>query len=250
MQNYSVQYSGVAYKATPFITDIVAPQLKLRGMPVTNCHSLSSLTTKPPSFILAEAHEIKNNLSYTQKEQIRQLLQESSIGIAFCISKDYKLKVELLDIGFSQCIELPAATEVIIKTIENSVKKVPALANQLREPGAVYCANKTFDYLYDNAGHPFLMKGTRAIHLNQIEKRLLDYFGLHSGILALSELAFAGWRTFSIKNNTVVCTIKRLRKKIAEAKLPYTIRSIYGYGYMLESLLSDFRGDNEIHRLT
>lgn len=228
-------HEGLTTSVNPFITTILAPQLKQRQLPLKYVPVFDEILANPTAYFLTDADTF---LPRHDTETVQSFFLNGTIGIALLSSHDYKKKITLLDLGFSHCLELPTATEVIIKTIENAVRlREPTV---LRDSSNIEYGNPQiqFQYLFDRQGNTFLQHGSKAVFLSKIEKEVLEYLQKRKGFSALNELAYAGWKTFDIKPNTVTVTIKKIRQKLTAAKLGYTIRNLYGYGYILEPLAS------------
>lgn len=227
------KYSGVSVRTTPFITMVLAPQLKIRNYPLHFVDKLHDIPNSEANFTLLDGDSVrKQDINF--KKELRTFLEKQNTSIALTMERNHKAKLELLEIGFHHCLEIPIATEVIIKTIENNVKRSSAPTKVLRESMVEYQTNTTFSYLYDNTGRPFLLNKTKSIYLSAAEQGVLEYLVRRKGFASNKELAYAGWKNFEIRPNTITVTIKKLRQKINKLSLPYKIRTLYGYGYILE----------------
>lgn len=226
------QLIGVSIGNIPFISSILAPQLKLRKLPLYLVASLEEVTDVGASYTLLDGDQVLlQNAMYQQK--LHSFLETQQTSVALIMDKSYKRKLELLEIGFHHCIEVPVATEVVIKTIENCVGKSvkPSL---LKDQSISYQANTSLSYVHDKYGQYFLLNKRRSIFLNPNEQSVLEYLIKRKGFATRNELAYAGWKTFTIRPNTVTVTIKKLRAKIKHISLPYNIRNLYGFGYIIE----------------
>lgn len=225
---------GISTSTTPFITSILAPQLKLRNLPLFFVASLSEVPTITASFSILDGDTVLKQ-PFEIKKKLMAYMSTQTTSIALTLDRSYKQKIALLELGFHHCIEIPTATEVIIRTIENSVSVSKTSATQLlKEQTVGYQASNSFAYFYDKTGKHFLVNRTKSIYVSVNEQRILEYFLRREGFISKNELAYAGWKHFDVRPNTVTVTIKKLRRKIESVGLPYTIRCLYGYGYILE----------------
>lgn len=225
---------GISTNTTPYITSILAPQLKLRNLPLYFVASLEEVPTVEASFSLLDGDTVlKQPLEL--KKKIMSYLSTQTTSLALTLDRSHKQKIALLEMGFHHCLEIPTATEVIIKTIENNVKNSKSTTPQiLRESSAEYNSSPSFAYFHDKVGRHFLVNRTKSVYVSINEQRILEYFSRREGFVSKNELSYAGWKHFDIRPNTVTVTIKKLRFKIDSVGLPYSIRCLYGYGYILE----------------
>lgn len=225
-------YPGVSLTTLPFVTSILAPQLKQRNLPLSFATPQAVATEPHFTYILTDESLPREVLS-----SLSSIFANKAIGIALFSTKDFKKKLMFLELGFHHCIELPTATEIIVRTIANSVKKPGS--SMLSEPHEQYGTERTpFSFLQDYRGNYFLSHGGRAYSISRQEYNVLEYLSRRQGVASRNELAYAGWKTFAIKQNTVTVTVKKLRQKFTELQIPCKIRNLYGFGYTLESFLS------------
>lgn len=227
-------YRGVSVRTTPFITAILAPQLKLRKLPLYLVNNLAEVTSITATYSLLDGDSIRKQ-SPSFKQELTSYLKTQATSIALTMERNHSTKLELLELGFHYCIEIPTATELIIKTLENNIQTTAPTHKLLREPVAEYQTNSAFSYIHDSTGRQFLVNKTKSIYLNQNEHGILEYLLRRKGFASANELAYAGWKHFNIRPNTITVTVKKLRSKLQQIALPYTIRTLYGYGYTIES---------------
>ncbi|MCC7304085.1 winged helix-turn-helix domain-containing protein [bacterium] len=231
----SEKYTGVSVRSTPFITMILAPQLKLRQLPLHFVERVRDIPHAQSNFVLLDgAAVIKQDVGF--KQQLTTFLETQNTSIALMLERNHKTKLELLEIGFHLCLEIPIATEVIIKTLENNMKKSKTAPKMLRESMVEYQTGDAFSYVYDNIGRSFLLNKTKSTYLSTNEQGILEYLVRRKGFASNKELAYAGWKNFDVRPNTITVAVKKLRYKISKLSLPYKIRTLYGYGYILEQL--------------
>ncbi|WKZ23768.1 MAG: helix-turn-helix domain-containing protein [Candidatus Dojkabacteria bacterium] len=220
--------SGIAIGNSPYLGSILAPQLRLRGIAIVVVPSLSEFEETQANFSIIDATQVtKKTSSDLQKLQAQLFRQHTSIALT--IDRNYQQKLDLLDLGFSHCFELPVPTSVIIKTIEIQAKKAP----QMHDTSISYTSGEQFTYLHAPHDKLFLVNKNKTVTITAIEKRLLEYLSQRQGFASIGELSYIGWKHFGIKPNTVTVTIKKLRLKLQTVGIPKTIRNLYGYGYSL-----------------
>jgi len=202
-------------------------------MPLYFVSSISEVPTIRASYTLLDG-DIVLQQSLDIKKQLRSYITEQAVSMALVMGKSHQQKLALLELGFSHCLELPVATEVIIKTIENSLKSRSATTTLLREKTTNYNTRAQLTYLHDKQGRYFLTNHTKSIYLSPNEQKVLEYLLGREGFASKNELSYAGWHHFEARTNTITVTIKKLRKKLLLLGLPYTIRTLYGYGYSLQ----------------
>ncbi|PIY18298.1 hypothetical protein CO112_02455 [Candidatus Dojkabacteria bacterium CG_4_9_14_3_um_filter_150_Dojkabacteria_WS6_41_13] len=224
---------GISTDKTPFISTILAPQLRARNMPLYFVASISEVPLIQASYTLLDG-EIVLQQPLEIKKQLCAYIAEQSVSMALIMGKSHQQKLALLELGFSHCLELPVATEVIIRTIENSLKPHRTTHLQLREKATNYNTNAQLSYLHDKHGRYFLTNHTKSIYLSINEQKVLEYLLQREGFASKNELSYAGWHNFDTRANTITVTVKKLRKKLFTLRLPYTIRTLYGYGYSLK----------------
>lgn len=226
---------GISTNTTPFITTILAPQLKLRHLPLLFVESITELPTVEATYSILDGERVLNE-SLDTKQRLTTYLQSQSTSIALLLDKNYRQKIALLELGFKFCLEIPTATEVIIKTLENNLQTYKTITNRqfFRDSDITYDSSNQLSYVHDKQGNHFLINRTKSVYLSIFEQRILEYFLRRKGFVSKNELSYAGWKHFDVRPNTVTVTIKKLRKKIADVGLPYSIRCLYGYGYTLE----------------
>lgn len=223
--------NGVCLGNSPYLTSILMPQLKLRHINLQRLQSIEEMLQEQSPFCIIEGDHLLQQPAIIQ-QKLRPYFLEKKFSLALHYSKDYKQKLNLLEFGVQVCIDLPCSTEVVLKTIENNI-----VALKPAKPSPAHLepeAPTTFTYLHDGIGRYFLTNKTKSIYMNIIEQRLLEYLKRRKGFVSKNELSYAGWKHFEMKPNTVTVTIKKMRAKLRAIKLPYRIRSLYGYGYMLE----------------
>jgi len=229
---------GVCSTQTPFVTTILAPQLRARGLPLAFVAGAQELPSVEASFSIVEGEQI-TRLNFSEKQALQGYVRAQRISVALVISKSFQQKLTLLDLGFTHCIDIPVATEVIIKTIENGVRKssehLSSTKTILRDTTANYGAETKLTYLHDRQGRTFLTNQTRSAYLSLHEQRILEYLLQRAGYASKNELAYAGWKHFEIRANTIAATIKKLRQKLATLGFTLTINSLYGYGYSIRN---------------
>jgi len=225
---------GVSSTQTPFIASILAPQLRARHMPLAFVPRLQEVTNVQASYTLVDGEEALR-ATLAEKQRLHGYLRAQRVSVALVLNRSYKQKLDLLELGFSHCLDLPIATEVIIRTIENGIKSTSIAPQklQLRDRADNYSAESKLAYLYDKQGRAFLTNHTKSIYLSMQEQRILEYLLTRDGYASKNELSYAGWHHFEIRGNTITVTIKKLRKKISQLSLPFSIQSLYGYGYAL-----------------
>lgn len=222
---------GITFSKSPFITSILAPHLERKGLPLTVYKTFNEFKSRKSDYTLLDGDDILSRAESVQ-EEIKDILSRNNTNIALTTKKDFRRKIKLLDMGFSYCLELPIATQVVIKSIENTVK---SKGNQVRDNITSYGINRGFNYLINNDGRIFLSHRHRSVYLSTIEKSILDYLYNRSEFASRGELAYAGWKRFNVKPNTIIVTIKHLRRKLEYLRLPHRINNLYGFGYKLEN---------------
>jgi DNA-binding response OmpR family regulator len=227
--------TGVTFRASPFISSLLLPQLQRHSYEIVSTTAFESFVTTTAQFVLVDYHTISGHL-IAEKNSLENLLNSTPFSLVLLNEKNFKIKVQLLDLGFTSCVDLPTATEVIVKLIRNNVKKI-VLPPQTSYKQSTYTP---FSYLQDSTGKMYLVSGKKAHYLTICERNILEYLQKRNGFATKQELAYAGWHSFDVKPNTVTVLIKKLRLKIHLTKLPYVIKSLYGFGYKLESTLSHF----------
>jgi DNA-binding response OmpR family regulator len=236
--------TGSTYQASPFISSILLPQLQRQSYHIVSTNDFENYIKTPTQFTFVDYFSLEKHLK-NSTEKITEFLKNTPFSIVLLQEKNFKIKVQLLDFGFSACIDLPTATDVIVKIIRNNVLKTSQsnLYLQTIKPESY----SPFTYLQDSSGKSYLVSGKKAHFLTLCEKNILEYLQKRNGFASKQELAYAGWHSFDIKPNTVTVLIKKLRKKINFSNIPYRINSLYGFGYKLESTLTHLRCYQEGH---
>ncbi len=230
---------GVSVNNSPFISSILAPRLKQRKLPICFVNTINDIPSISAEYSILEGSTILSQ-PIAIKQKIQAYLNTQAVSIALTMDRNHKSRIELLELGFHYCVEIPIATEIIIKTIENNTRKVQKTTTHfLNDSVATYNAGRTFSYIHDTSGRQFLTNRTKSVYVTTPESRILNYLADRSGFASNNELAYAGWKHFSIKQNTITVAIKNIRSKLEKISLPYKIRSLYGYGYTLEKRISD-----------
>lgn len=237
-------FEGVSYNPSPFLTTIISPQLKNKYLPLYVAKSSNDYYTHTASYTLIDSYTAAE-LEKRDAAQFNQLLEKCSTSVVLVTDHNFKARSHYLDLGFTHILELPIATELVVKTIENNVKKFATV----QQSSVTYEQQhySPFTYLRDGTGSSYLISGKKACYLTTAEKGILEYLQKRNGYATKQELAYAGWKHFEIKHNTITVTIKKIRKKLHESNMPYKIKSLYGYGYLLESSLSDLRCNHKSH---
>lgn len=224
---------GKTFSQSPFITSILAPQLDRKGLSLHTCKTLQEFSECTAQYALLDGADVLGK-GQSFCEELRSALGAQRVNIALTIRRDFQSKLELLDLGFSYCLDLPVATQVVIRSIENSVTQNEPLVSDSKILYGIQ--HDLFHYFTNTDGALFLSHGSRSVYLAKREKELLDYLYRRREFASRGELAYAGWKSFAVKHNTVIVTIKNLRRKLHYLKLPYSIRNLYGFGYKLEKL--------------
>jgi DNA-binding response OmpR family regulator len=224
--------SGVTYKASPFLTTILTPQLCNKSLPLKHVISIDAYFAETASYSILDDYAL-NELEKYDAKLLSAHIQKLAVSIAFVSNKNFRTKSHYLDIGFTHVFDVPIATELIIKSLDNALTKHRTTTilyqNQNTSPLS------SFHYLHDGDGAHYLVTGKKACYLSTCEKGILEYLQRRKGFATKQELAYAGWRHFNVKHNTVTVTVKKLRKKLIENNLPYRIKNLYGFGYRLDS---------------
>jgi len=236
--------TGSTYQASPFISSILLPQLQRQSYHIINATDFENYIETPAQFTLVDYFSLEKHL-HNSGEKLTEFLKNTPFSIVLLQEKNFKTKVQLLDFGFSACIDLPTATDVIVKIIRNNVLKTTLSNLYLQSVKSE--SYSPFTYLQDSSGKSYIVSGKKAHYLTLCERNILEYLQKRNGFASKQELAYAGWHSFDIKPNTVTVLIKKLRKKMHFSKIPYNIKSLYGFGYKLESTLAHFRGYQEGH---
>jgi DNA-binding response OmpR family regulator len=233
---------GVSSTQTPFITTILAPQLRARRLPLAFVSKFQELPNVQATYTLVDGAEALHT-AMADKQRLQGYLRAQRVSVALVLNKSYQQKLALLELGFTHCLELPIATELIIRTIENGVLATSYSSptkTQLRDRGDNYQADSKLHYLFDKYGRAFLTNYTKSIYINLQEQRILDYLLNRTGYASRNELSYAGWKHFEARSNTITVTIRKLKGKLHKLSLPYSIHSLYGYGYTLRRSQNDF----------
>lgn len=232
---------GVSSTQTPFITTILAPQLRARRLPLAFVSKFHELSNVQANYTLVDGEEALRT-ALPDKQRLQGYLRAQRVSVALVLSKSYQQKLALLELGFTHCLELPIATELIIRTIENGITSTASTSSrtQLHDRADNYHSESKFHYLFDKRGRAFLTNYTKSVYINLQEQRILDYLLNRTGYASRNELSYVGWKHFEVRGNTISVTVKKLREKLRLLSLPYAIRALYGYGYTLRRDIDDF----------
>lgn len=237
------EYHGNTLLGSPFITSILTPQLKRHAAELTNITDTDSFINSTPSYVILEDSIVWKHLE-SRASEVHKLLSHCITSMVLVLDKQYKKKLQLLDMGFTHCLDIPIATEVITKTVINTLAKHSIKSDRGRYEVS---GPLSINYLHDSQGNTYLVQNKRSLYLTAPESGILEYLQRRKGYASRQELAYAGWKHFDVKPNTIIVAIKNLKRKIASAKLPYTITNLYGFGYMITSTLSDLRSNYKSH---
>jgi len=224
---------GITYSKSPFITAILAPQLKRKNLPLKVVTSYEEFLTTDADYSILDGEELLKRIK-TDKKQLVETLSKVQLNLALTTSKEYRAKLNLLDLGVDYCMDMPIATDIVVKTIENAINK--SSTRGLKDEEVPYLPQTSFSYMQNEQGICFLSNGTKTEYLSKPERLVLDYLERRDGYASHGEIAYAGWDSFNVRRNTLTATIKKLRQKMIHLKLPYAIKNLYGYGYKLEQI--------------
>jgi DNA-binding response OmpR family regulator len=226
------QYEGVCYRPSPFLTTIISPQLKNKLLPLRVAQTTEDYLSQTTNYTIIDGYAA-SELDKFNQQQFSLFLEKCTTSVVLVTDHNFKVRSRYLDLGFTHILELPIATELVVKTIENTVKKFAGMQHASFTYQQEHYS--PFTYLHDGNGSSYLVSGKKACYLTTAEKGILEYLQKRNGYATKQELAYAGWKHFEVKHNTITVAIKKIRRKLIENRLPYHIKSLYGYGYLLEA---------------
>jgi DNA-binding response OmpR family regulator len=236
---------GISNINLPVICDMLPAQLQKSQIDIFFTDNLTDYSHDTFDFLFIDADKF---ISQKNKEHfyIMEHLKQEDIVYGFSMKKDYKQKLQLLNLNFVECFEFPIMTDIIARTLKNQLSKLTKSQDgkELSDTQTAYVVNAqslfkptiNIEFLLSKGNKWFLKYGRSAVYISRFEKRIIEYLLRQKKIATKTEIAYAGWNTFGIKSNTITVTIKNIRSIFATLGVPMEIRNIYGFGYCLEEV--------------
>ena len=161
----------------------------------------------------------------------REMKQTSSIPILILTSRE-QLKDELhaLELGADEYLTKPCRRERLLARITNVLKRYEGRTNLLEGHG----------YLLDRQTYTLYIHNDSLILPNNQGKLLETFLSHQDQTVTKEELCTALWGTIAfIDENALQVNLTRLKKTMANLKMPEKIVPVRGVGYRLETEVTD-----------
>ena len=161
----------------------------------------------------------------------REMKQKSSIPVLILTSRE-QMKDELhaLELGADEYLTKPCRKERLLARIANVLKRYEGRSNLLEGHG----------YLLDRQTYTLYIHNDSLILPNNQGKLLETFLSHRNQTVTREELCIALWGTSEfIDENALQVNLTRLKKTMANLKMPEKIVPVRGVGYRLEIEVTD-----------
>lgn len=191
------------------------------------CNAADQLCTLSPDLVVLDI-----NLPGISGFQIcREMKRKSSIPVLILTSRE-QLKDELhaLELGADEYLTKPCRKERLLARITNVLKRYEGRSNLLEGHG----------YLLDRQTYTLYINNDSLILPNNQGKLLETFLSHQDQTVTREELCTALWGTSEfIDENALQVNLTRLKKTMANLRMPEKIIPVRGIGYRLETEVTD-----------